>query len=1384
MIRTNVLTATRNFQQRVEAFKKEILYGKNNPMIIKHLSYRVEFQGRGAAHIHGVLWLNIKEMEKSEIFHAKGISDGILSTAFRKLRDDEKLTEDEKAAIVILTDMFVSCSLNPETAHANKELGKKLVEIIKSVNCHNCTRPCEKYGDKCKYGYPKLPLKKTLFIDKHELSSESTENEENKIKNYTKILVDVENIIEDEDKVREIMNRFEKGSTEEEYEANISKRIDLLLEMAENISYDDYIMAIKKSRKHGSTVLLKRDVDETKVNNYNPEWALAWNANHDIQPTLDFFAVITYVTDYWAKPDEGITQYLKEAAAILKSEPDQRKKCQQMANTYLTHRQMSEVEAYYKIFPNLTLKFSSIDTIFIPTDKKEHRSKFLKKLDEDDKNLTKGAEVIGGRTGIFIEKPDIIDKFCRREISDVNPELAELSAIQFGKTYDPIRRKVDDESETENEVPDDAIQGGDQDESMWKDDEDRAANFIVTTHPIYKYKKLPKIIKIRNPQDGEVPILVKRAIPKAARFHKKREDNDPHRFFLSELMLYTAYTDENQLGANDEEKCRKLYLEKKDDIQLVKRYMMPFLEGIEEARYYVEEAMKEQQEKTNHIVGDDLDPEKEKEIEECQDEEDEMHPDFLQVNPDDQDFATNLAQAKKTLRRLEMKSADDLLNEARNLDRFQKKALHIAISFAQDVAIARKGKTSYPKAPLLMVHGGAGSGKSTLINVMSQYVHNILLQDGDDLDCPYVLLSAFTGTAAANINGQTLHTLFSFNFGAGFLSLSDKMRDLKRNLYKNLKVLIIDEISLVDADMLYKIDLRLREITQLAVPFGNVALFVLGDLLQMRPVTGKFIFEDPRSPQFSLTNEIDPLWRKFDVINLEINHRQGEDKTYANILNRIRTGDETQEDIEELKAQVRKENHEDIKKEEDALYIYGTNKNVNKMNKKRLKTLKGEEHLIEAITIHKTMKNFSPPEGKAGEVLHTPFQKELKLKLHAKVMLTYNMDTSDGLTNGARGELIGIIKDAKGNISKLVVEFENKSIGREKRNHYKEISKKYPGGTVIEKVNFPFSISRSKKTVISTAMVIQFPLKLAFACTAHKVQGATIPKPQKAIINTSDTFASAMIYVMLSRVCTLPQILLLNEFDEKKMYPCIKAQDELGRLNRISQNNNPTEWEMEGKETIKIYSLNCRSIKKHFEDIALDTPLLKSDIMCLNETWLENDDIVENLEIPQYELHLNSQGKGKGIAIYYKKDIFSHDFDIKEENMQLTKFTSTNLDIIALYRSQRGTYSDLNQNIEIMKTEGKQTLIIGDFNFCCIENQTNSTRKYLQNQNFFQIIKEPTHIEGHVLDQAYLNANVGAKAEIHSKYYTDHKGLAILIKKVKIFCLFHNCKHVFQANAK
>ena len=84
-----------------------------------------------------------------------------------------------------------------------------------------------------------------------------------------------------------------KGATKEENALYRAERIDEMLKVAGDISYGDYVRAIKRSKKHGSAVLPQRDIDEIYVNNYNPEWLKAWNANLDIQPVLDFFAVIT-----------------------------------------------------------------------------------------------------------------------------------------------------------------------------------------------------------------------------------------------------------------------------------------------------------------------------------------------------------------------------------------------------------------------------------------------------------------------------------------------------------------------------------------------------------------------------------------------------------------------------------------------------------------------------------------------------------------------------------------------------------------------------------------------------------------------------------------------------------------------------------------------------------------------------------------------------------------------------------------------------------------------------------------------------------------------------------------------------------------------------------
>ena len=93
-----------------------------------------------------------------------------------------------------------------------------------------------------------------------------------------------------------------------------------------------------------------------------------------------------------------------------------------------------------------------------------------------------------------------------------------------------------------------------------------------------------------------------------------------------------------------------------------------------------------------------------------------------------------------------------------------------------------------------MVHGGAGAGKSTLIQILAQWMQKIVQNEGDDIGCPHIVKTSFTGIAASNIEGQTLHTSFGFSFDNKHYSLSDKTRDQKKALLKNLKVIIIDEI--------------------------------------------------------------------------------------------------------------------------------------------------------------------------------------------------------------------------------------------------------------------------------------------------------------------------------------------------------------------------------------------------------------------------------------------------------------------------------------------------------------------------------------------------------------------------------------------------------------
>ena len=126
-------------------------------------------------------------------------------------------------------------------------------------------------------------------------------------------------------------------------------------------------------------------------------------------------------------------------------------------------------------------------------------------------------------------------------------------------------------------------------------------------------------------------------------------------------------------------------------------------------------------------------------------------------------------------------------------------------------------------------------------------------------------------------DGITVHSAFDFKFGNEFKGLTDQKLARFREAYRNLRVLIIDEISLLGADMLYKIHLRLNEIRNLpkAKPFGGISVILVGDLLQLAPVKAKYIFDAPLNQHFKAAHDVEPLWQDFEPMILSHNHRQG-----------------------------------------------------------------------------------------------------------------------------------------------------------------------------------------------------------------------------------------------------------------------------------------------------------------------------------------------------------------------------------------------------------------------------------------------------------------------------------------------------------------------------
>jgi ATP-dependent DNA helicase PIF1 len=371
-----------------------------------------------------------------------------------------------------------------------------------------------------------------------------------------------------------------------------------------------------------------------------------------------------------------------------------------------------------------------------------------------------------------------------------------------------------------------------------------------------------------------------------------------------------------------------------------------------------------------------------------------------------------------------------------------------------------KVKELIDKRRNIFLTGSAGTGKSYMLNEIKR-------------DYPGIQLTASTGIAAVNINGTTIHSFAGIGIG------DRPVRDIYENMFngissriKYVKMLAIDEISMLSGRVLNLIDEVFRYVRCNDEPFGGIQMIVVGDFLQLPPVT-----ESGRK-DFAFKSS---AWRdaKFENIVLDKVYRQ-DDTDFVDVLDKIRFG----KDLNEINFTHGKEF------EGKVLNLFALNQHANIVNKKRLATLPSELVTYKAID-----------EGTSSALRTIDNNclaiKNLQLKVGARVILLINKYIEKGLINGSSG----IVRELSPNY--VQVEFDN---GEVQDLGFESVSKIVVG----------------KKTMAERT---QIPLRLAWALSIHKAQGMTLDRVH---IDMRGIFEEGQAYVALSRVRSRAGLSVVN----------------------------------------------------------------------------------------------------------------------------------------------------------------------------------------------------------------------------------------------------------------
>lgn len=403
----------------------------------------------------------------------------------------------------------------------------------------------------------------------------------------------------------------------------------------------------------------------------------------------------------------------------------------------------------------------------------------------------------------------------------------------------------------------------------------------------------------------------------------------------------------------------------------------------------------------------------------------------------------------------------------------------------------------------IFLTGKAGTGKTTLLRKIVETTHK------------QTVIVAPTGIAALNAGGVTIHSFFGLPFGGyipefipepvltGSIKLETKTslrrhfhyNSTKQRLMRSMELLIIDEVSMLRADLLDAIDLSLRFVRRNDSPFGGVQVLFIGDLLQLPPVIKPEEWQYLQKYYKGIFFFNAQVLQEHAPVYIELNKifRQ-DDETFIAVLNNLRNNKITQTDQELLNQYVRRDF--DSTKEEGYITLTTHNAQADDMNQNSLLALKGKGYRYKA-------------EIKGDFPNHIyPLDEQLELKVGAQIMFIKNdISFEKNFFNGKMGKIQSLSAD------EIEVYFPD-----EKRSIVVE---KYEWNNIKYTLNE--QTGEIKEEILGT--FVHYPIKLAWAITVHKSQGLTF---EKAVLDISKVFAPGQAYVALSRLKSLKGLVLLQ----------------------------------------------------------------------------------------------------------------------------------------------------------------------------------------------------------------------------------------------------------------